>query len=255
MSQSKIYQLKGELSTMMVLYLRGIDLKLLEDELSRQIDSSPQLFRGIPIIVDLSAIKVGNSLDLKWLKNLLLNRDLIPVGLRNANEDLAVKAGNAGWALLAGNGGRSREIELNSAEIAPKEQREISHEEVAEEVTPQEVVEPAEPIETMMHVQQVRSGQQLSVPQGDLVVINSVNEGAELLVDGNIHVYGALRGRALAGIHGNRSARIFCQSLEAELVAIAGFYRMQEDIPAELRGKTVQIYLDQDELKIEQLVK
>lgn len=225
---------------MMVLYLRGIDLKLLEDELSKQIDSSPQLFRGIPIIVDLSAIKVGNSLDLKWLKNLLLNRDLIPVGLRNANEDLAVKAGNAGWALLTGNGGRSREI---------------SHEKVAEEVTPQEVVEPAEPIETMMHVQQVRSGQQLSVPQGDLVVINSVNEGAELLVDGNIHVYGALRGRALAGIHGNRSARIFCQSLEAGLVAIAGFYRMQEDIPAELRGKTVQIYLDQDELKIEQLVK
>lgn len=254
MSQSKIYQLKGELSTMMVLYLRGIDLKLLEDELSRQIDSSPQLFRGIPIIVDLSAITVGNSLDLNWLKNLLLTKDLVPVGLRNANEDLIAKAGSAGWALLAGNSGRAREIELNSAEIALEEQNRAAIEAEKQTVVEKEI-EVIQPIETTMHVQQVRSGQQLTVSQGDLVVINSVNEGAELLVDGNIHVYGALRGRALAGIHGNRSARIFCQSLEAELVAIAGFYRMQEDIPSELRGKTVQIYLDQDELKIEQLIK
>ena len=253
MSQSKIYQLKGELSTMMVLYLRGIDLKLLEDELSRQVDSSPQLFKGIPIIVDLSAIKVGNSLDLKWLKNLLLTKDLVPVGLRNVNEDLASKAGNAGWALLAGNSGRAREIESSMTDaVALPSKSEVSIQESQQESSLQE---DCPPIETTMHVQQVRSGQQLTVSQGDLVVINSVNEGAELLVDGNIHVYGTLRGRALAGIHGNRSARIFCQSLEAELVAIAGFYRMQEDIPSELRGKTVQIYLDQDELKIEQLIK
>lgn len=241
MSHNKTFQIKGELSTLMVLYLNGIDLKALEDELSAQVDRSPQMFKGVPIVVDLSAIPVGNNLDLSWLKNLLMSRDLIPVGLRNVNVDLRDKAVKAGWALLVGSGSKSKKTQDTTPVVeAPK------------------IVEPEiinVPIESTMHVQQVRSGQQLSVPQGDLVVVNSVNEGSELLVDGNIHVYGALRGRALAGIHGNQSVRIFCQSLEAELVSIAGFYKMQEDIPAELRGKMVQIYLDAGELKIDPLIK
>ena len=154
-----------------------------------------------------------------------------------------MKAESAGWGIIEG-GVRAK---------LPKEEA------VATEVTTTNVVREEvivkEAIESTMHVQQIRSGQQLTVEKGDLVVVNSVNEGAELLVDGNIHVYGALRGRALAGIHGNRAARIFCQSLEAELVSISGFYRMQEDIPQELRGRMVQIYLDGDELKIEALIK
>ncbi len=234
---------------MMVLYLKGIDLKALEEDLSAQIDQSPQLFKGVPFVVDLTAIEIGNNLDLHWLKNLLTSRDLVPVGLRHVNTDLESKAKAAGWAILADAAVKSKSRSVKDA--APKDvEKEIKSEDVAEAV-----LEAATPIETTMHVQQVRSGQQLSVVAGDLVVVNSVNEGAELLVDGNIHIYGALRGRALAGIHGNRTARIFCQSLEAELVSIAGFYKMQEDIPENLRGKMVQIYLDGDEVKIEALIK
>lgn len=249
MSHNKTFQIKGELSTLMVLYLNGIDLKALEDGLSAQVDRSPQMFKGVPIVVDLSAIPVGNNLDLSWLKNLLMSRDLIPVGLRNVNVDLRDKAVKAGWALLVGSGSKAKKTQ-DTTPVVEAAQAPI--------VEAPKIVEPEiinVPIESTMHVQQVRSGQQLSVPQGDLVVVNSVNEGSELLVDGNIHVYGALRGRALAGIHGNQSVRIFCQSLEAELVSIAGFYKMQEDIPAELRGKMVQIYLDAGELKIDPLIK
>lgn len=251
MTQNKNFQIKGELSTMMVLYLKGIDLKALEDDLSAQIDQSPQLFKGVPFVIDLSAIEVGNNLDLNWLKNLLISRDLVPVGLRHVNTDLTAKAKTAGWAILADSGARSKTSQAVKAEKKPKKEARIA-EEAASNV---EVVEVKTAVETTMHVQQIRSGQQLSAVSGDLVVVNSVNEGAELLVDGNIHIYGALRGRALAGIHGNRSARIFCQSLEAELVSIAGFYKMEEDIPEALRGKMVQIYLEADEIKIEALIK
>lgn len=249
MSHNKTFQIKGELSAMMVLYLKGIDLKALEDELALQMESSSQLFKGIPMVVDLSAIEVGNNLDLNWLKNLLLSKGLSPVGIRNLNEDLRAKAESAGWSLLESSvkpriskeEKEAASIDVKTAEQAPKI--------IREEVIVKEAVA------TTMHAQQVRSGQQLTVSSGDLVVVNSVNEGAELLVDGNIHIYGALRGRALAGIHGDRSVRIFCQSLEAELVSIAGFYRMQENIPKELHGKMVQIYLEADELKIEPLIK
>ena len=101
----------------------------------------------------------------------------------------------------------------------------------------------------------IRSGQQVYQTDGDLIVINTVNTGAEVLADGNIHVYGALRGRALAGVKGDTSARIFCQSLEAELISIAGKYKILESIAAEWHGKAVQIYLEGDELKIEQISK
>ncbi|HIW07718.1 MAG TPA: septum site-determining protein MinC [Candidatus Ignatzschineria merdigallinarum] len=249
MTQNKIFQIKGELSAMMVLYLKGIDLKALEEDLSAQIDQSPQLFKGVPFVVDLSAIGIGNNLDLNWLKNLLTSRDLVPVGLRHVNADLESKAKAAGWAILADAAVKTKSRAVKEA-VAKDIEKEVKVEEVAEAV-----LEASTPVETTMHVQQVRSGQQLSVVAGDLVVVNSVNEGAELLVDGNIHIYGALRGRALAGIHGNRAARIFCQSLEAELVSIAGFYKMEEDIPENLRGKMVQIYLDADEVKIEALIK
>jgi septum site-determining protein MinC len=99
----------------------------------------------------------------------------------------------------------------------------------------------------------VRSGQRIYAAGGDLSVVAAVSSGAELMADGNVHVYGPLRGRALAGMKGNTEARIFCQDLQAELVSIAGHYRISENIPPELRGMPVQIYLDQKILRIERL--
>jgi len=89
----------------------------------------------------------------------------------------------------------------------------------------------------------VRSGQQIYAEKTDLIITASVGYGAEVLADGNIHIYGALRGRALAGISGDEGARIFCQSLEAELVSIAGLYQVSEDIDKAMIRKATQISL------------
>jgi len=99
----------------------------------------------------------------------------------------------------------------------------------------------------------VRSGQQVYARETDLIVMGQVGPGAEVIADNHIHVYGPLRGRALCGVSGNTEARIFCQSLEAELVSVAGNYRVLESIPEDLRGKPAQIWLDQERLNIEPL--
>jgi septum site-determining protein MinC len=99
----------------------------------------------------------------------------------------------------------------------------------------------------------VRSGQQVYARDTDLIVMGQVGPGAEVIADNHIHIYGALRGRALCGVTGNTEARIFCQSLEAELVSVAGNYRVLESIPEDLRGKPAQIWLDEERLNIEPL--
>ncbi|WP_039956728.1 septum site-determining protein MinC, partial [Xanthomonas graminis] len=96
----------------------------------------------------------------------------------------------------------------------------------------------------------VRSGRQLYAENCDLTVVATVGAGAEVISDGSIHIYGSLRGRALAGAQGNTEARIFCRDFHAELVAIAGHYKVLDDIPKELRGKAVQVWLEQDQIKI-----
>ena len=106
----------------------------------------------------------------------------------------------------------------------------------------------------MLITRPVRSGQQVFARDTDLIVMGPVGAGAEVLADQNIHVYGPLRGRALCGVSGNSSTRIFCQSLEAELVSVDGNFRLLEEIPADLRGKPAQIWLDKGRLNIEPLV-
>ena len=104
-----------------------------------------------------------------------------------------------------------------------------------------------------MHLHPVRSGQQVYAQDRDLTLCATVGAGAEVIADGSIHVYGALRGRALAGAAGVTSARIFCREFHAELVAVAGHYKVLEELPKELVGKAVQIWLEHDKLRIEQL--
>jgi septum site-determining protein MinC len=110
-------------------------------------------------------------------------------------------------------------------------------------------------VETGSHLidRPVRSGQRVYAAGGDLTVLAPVNSGAELLADGNIHVYAPMRGRAIAGLHGDTQARIFCSDLQAELVSVAGHYRVSDSIPAELKGQRTQVFLDHEVLRIEPL--
>jgi septum site-determining protein MinC len=96
----------------------------------------------------------------------------------------------------------------------------------------------------------VRSGQSVFFPDGDVTVLGSVGSGAEVIAGGSIHIYGTLRGRAMAGMSGNRQARIFCSKIEAELLAIDGFYRTAEDLDATLRGRLVQAWLNGEVLMV-----
>jgi septum site-determining protein MinC len=99
----------------------------------------------------------------------------------------------------------------------------------------------------------VRSGQAIFHPDGDVTVLGSVGSGAEVMAGGSIHIYGTLRGRAMAGTSGNRQARIFCRQLEAELLAIDGCYRTAEDLDPELRTKPVQAWLADETLFIAEI--
>jgi septum site-determining protein MinC len=96
----------------------------------------------------------------------------------------------------------------------------------------------------------VRSGQSVVFTEGDVTVLGSVGSGAEIVAGGSIHIYGTLRGRAMAGVNGNSAARIYCQKIEAELLAIDGYYQTAEDIDANLRNRPAQAWLEGDVMKI-----
>ena len=110
-----------------------------------------------------------------------------------------------------------------------------------------------EPVSPRLVTRPVRSGQQLYARATDLIIMAHVGPGAEVVADNNIHVYGPLRGRALCGVTGNTESRIFCQSLEAELVSVAGNYKLLEEIPEDLRGKPAQIWYHEGRLNIDPL--
>jgi septum site-determining protein MinC len=107
-------------------------------------------------------------------------------------------------------------------------------------------VEPALP--TLVHQQPVRSGQRVYARERDLIVTSTIAAGAEVVADGHVHIYGTLRGRVMAGAHGDTAARMFCQEFNAELVSIAGVFRVFETIPAELAGRPVQAWLTGENL-------
>lgn len=113
--------------------------------------------------------------------------------------------------------------------------------------------EPAKAKPSVVVTQPVRSGQSVFFPEGDVTLVGSVASGAEVVAGGSIHIYGTLRGRAMAGTTGNAGARIFCRKLEAELIAIDGFYKTAEDMEPELRGKAVQIWLEGQMIRMSEL--
>lgn len=237
------FQLKGGLFTLTVLHLFSSNLKEFEETLNAKISESPEFFQQLPVILDLGQLPEDTlHLDFNWLKNLLINQGIIPVALLNTPENLLNKAKLSNWGIFPNIQPRYDKVKTEQSELEIKEPTPVISTE-------------KEPTSVKVVTTHIRSGQQIYHTGGDLIVINTVNTGAEVLADGNIHVYGALRGRALAGVNGDTSARIFCQSLEAELISIAGKYKVLESITDEWHGKAVQIYLENDELKIENIAK
>ena len=228
--KSQAFKLKGRLYTFTVLQLLSNDKLHIEQNLDEVIAKAPRLFDNTPVVLDFSAIP-EQDVDLQSLCQILRKHSILPVAIQGVNPLLASIAQCMGLAVLHASSNHDKPLVDNN---------------VQEEPSP-----PGESIKTKLVTTPVRSGQQVVGKGGDLVITSSVSHGAELLADGNIHVYGALRGRALAGISGDKQARIFCHSLEAELVSIAGFYRLSDAI--EPHAGPCQIYLQDEHIHIEAL--
>lgn len=207
--------------------LRATDPGAILDELTGRVASAPLFFQRTGICLDLTLLGRDPTIEeMRPVMDAVRRAGMLPVGLIGGSA--AVEALSAALALPV------------LAPFRPQTQ-------------PVPVVQAAERTEagipTLMQHQPVRSGQRVYARSRDLVVTSTIGAGAEVIADGCVHVYGSLRGRAVAGARGDTSARVFCQAFHAELVSVAGVFRVFETLPPELAGKPVQAWLDGDDLR------
>ncbi len=222
-------ELKAAAFSLPVLRLLNQDLASIAEQLDAKIRQAPGFFRHAPVVIDVSSLSEEDPVAFPPLLRLLRDHNLIPVGIRGGTPAQNRAAQGVKLAVLNES---IQTVRANAAEPKGEES-------------------PAPRFKIV--TRPVRSGQRIYAPGGDLSVIAPVSSGAEIMADGNIHVYGPLRGRALAGMQGDLNARIFCQNLQADLVSVAGRYRVSENIPAELKGHAVQVFLEQESIRIERL--
>jgi septum site-determining protein MinC len=253
------FDCKGSVLTVMVLHLRDTEPEILYPQLEEKIGRARSFFANAPMLIDLRSVDGPGQadLDLPTLVATLRDLGVVPVGLRGALPLLHEAAREAGLGLLAVPGVERtvaaappeepvREPAPAAAEPAPAEEEPAPA--APEQVLPAEEAAPAPPLPaspatTVTVTQPVRSGQQVIAPHGDLVVLSSVNAGAEVFAAGSIHVYGALRGRALAGIDGDTSARVYSLQFNPELVAVAGEYLVNESLSKRIQNRSVSVSL------------
>lgn len=230
------FQLKGSLFTLTVLHLFKTDAQTFTEQLATLVKQTPKFFYRMPIVLDLQKLEDNKALDLLAISQSLREHNIIPVGVRGGNNEQHDAAIAAGLAVLPMTKTEGAEVKPPIKSEAPKAKPVAINSQGAKLIT-----------------QPVRSGQQIYAKNADLIILAPVSRGAELLADGNIHVYGALRGRALAGVTGNQEARIFCQTLDAELVSIAGHYWVSEDLQNNKHKNNVHIFLENERLHIDTL--
>lgn len=230
--RSQAFKLKGRLYTFTVLKLLSADQKQFTDQLDELIAKAPLFFDKTPIVLDCSALD-DEPVDVQMLFECMRERHIFPIAVQGANSWVTTWAQNQGLAVL--NASSAHDKSLTGVETD----------------TPTPLSAPLVLTQSKLHAAPVRSGQQIVSKQSDLVVTAAVSHGAEVLAEGSIHVYGTLRGRALAGISGDKQARIFCLALEAELVSIAGIYLLRDTF--EPVAGPCQIYLLEDHIHIERL--
>lgn len=247
------FELKGCALTLMVLYLFDADQERLAAQLQAKFATAAGFFRNAPFLIDCSALPAdGPQADLSALIAQLRTLGLVPVALRGGSVALQSQALAAGLGLLPvlRSEPSPREVQapivtIDALPAAATEEQKIP--------ATEGVSTPLPPLAagTKVLTRTIRSGQRIVAAEGDLVIIGAVNAGAEILAAGNIHVYGALRGRALAGIHGDSGARICALQFHPELVAVAGEYLLHDELdPAQLGGAVV-VTIAEEKLKIE----
>jgi septum site-determining protein MinC len=233
-------QIRGRSLTAVALHLAGPADDGFFAALDARLRQTPLFFENAPLVIDLAeAESLAGPAEISRLAEALRGRRLSVFGVQNATPEQCEAARKAGLIVLPA--GRDVGLERVSQPVPAR--------------SPRSRVEPPAPpaAETRLITQPVRSGQTVFADRGDLVVIGPVSSGAEVIATGNIHIYGRLRGRALAGVNGDASARIFCHALDAELLAIAGLYRTSETLGEDIPRDFVQVYLDGEKLCVEPL--
>lgn len=236
------FQLKGGLYPLTALQMLGNDLRSFEQQLKSKISQAPKFFHQAPIVIDLQKLNHQDpppELNFKVLLEILTANDLKPVGVRGGLPEQQIAASEAGLPILQ-----------ESGKETSKPTQTLNAAKPGVEITRSSVKE-IHGTNSKVITEQVRSGQQIYVRGGDLIVLAPVSHGSELLADGHIHVYAPLRGRALAGVTGDENAHIFCHSLEAELISIAGQYKISEDIDQDLWRLPVKVSLQNGRLHME----
>lgn len=259
------FHFKGGLTPMTQMELLYYDYPSLNQRLARMTKQAPSFFKDMPVIINLERLKSTtdqNDVDFIELTEVCQAYGIYPIAIRGGTEDQVTAALVAGLPLIPANPThKAFHQHIADAQHKPAEQTSVAPQPARApaqntSLPPEQAQKPAEnpaPAQARIIHHAVRSGQQVYAPGGDLIILNTVSAGAEILADGNIHVYGTLRGRALAGVKGNTKARIFCQRLEAELLSIAGHYKMDDDLQRAHWKEAVQASLDGKRLKIEAL--
>ena len=237
LDQDPVFQLKGSMLAITVLELAHNDLARLDLQLAAKVAQAPNFFQNTPLVLALDKLPDGEgALDLGALMELCRRHGLRTLAIRASRAEDIAAASAHDLPVLPPSGARERPFDPAAGSKTAEK--------------------PAEPVAKPSKIitTPIRGGQQVYAQGGDLIVLAPVSAGAELLADGNIHVYGPLRGRALAGIKGDAKARIFCQQLAAELVSVAGQYKVAEDLRRDpFWGMAVQISLSDDVLNITRL--
>ncbi|MDO9106754.1 MAG: septum site-determining protein MinC [Methylovulum sp.] len=239
-SQKKPYnvpalEFKSSTFAVPVLVLASNDLTAIDEQLQNKIQLAPDFFKNSPVVFDVQELNKQNlDIDIAELTGIIYKAGLLPIGIRGGDQQQNNKA-----------------LELLIPVYSP-------HHSVSTEANKPETQKQSPPpapkaaSSTLLITQPVRSGQRIYA-SGDLIVLAQVSAGAEILAEGNVHVYNTLRGRVLAGVLGNTEARIFCSDLQAELISIAGNYKVSEDLNESIRNKPVQVYLQEHTLIIKDI--
>lgn len=197
---------------------------------------STGFFRRRPVVLDINGLEIDRP-QLRELIDKLAERNVRIMGIEGARPSML----GPDMPPAMADGRPASDIEV------PDDQESTEAKPVEAAIAP--VPLPAKAMPSMLVTEPVRSGQSLFFPDGDVTVVGSVASGAEIIAGGSVHIYGTLRGRVMAGTMGHAAARIFCSKLEAELIAIDGYYQTAEDIKPDLIGKAVQFWLDGDTFK------
>lgn len=226
------------------LRIRSLDVARLAAEMQDRVQRAPNLFARAAVVLDFGGLaQIPDAATARSLIEGLRGAGVLPVALAYGTSETERLAEALQLPVLAKFRAQYERADATATAVPPEPAP------LPRAPEPAPVADHGHSL-GLVHLPLVRSGQQIYADNRDLTVLTGVGAGAEVISDGSVHIYGPLRGRALAGAKGNEQARIFCREFHAELVAIAGHYKVLEDIPAELRGRPVQVWLHEGQIHL-----